>query len=472
MIPSQIWQKIIKEAKVTGIPDRSAFGNVADLPLHKKLTYVVQKHYARRAGPHYDVRLGDTNLHSWATRKGIPSPGEKRLFIHQPIHSKDYAHFEGEIESGYGAGKVSTDDKGSAVITKALPDKINFTLLHKKFPEQFSLIKTNKKHWLALNTTPTDPYKFLGNREAFEKTKMKAVKDVDIKSHLISAKLSGASNLFKLNKDSIDVVSYRISKSGRPIIHTHKFFGLKPRDINIPDEYVGTILRGEVYGLKGEKPISEQKLGGILNASTENSLARQEQDGINLKAAIFDIVGFSGKPNQRRAKIQNILKHLPSDKFLEPPYASSSKEAEKLIHDIRTGKYKLTSEGIVGWPMKGGPPIKSKNFEEADVYVRGFSEGEGRLKGKGIGAIKYSLTSKGKVVGEVASGLADETRSDIHKNPKDYVGRIINIQHRGQGRTGAYFQPSLIAFHDSPRIKQAFWNGFINASKRLELNHI
>ena len=226
-----------KHANIIGLPDRKNFGNILDIPLRKALTFVVQKHDALKSGLHRDIRLGDKELHSWVSKHGLPDPGEKRLFIRQPIHSLDYANFQGTIPEGYGAGKVSTEELGKAVVTKLEPKKINFTLLHRKFPEQFSLIHTSDKHWLGLNTSLTDPHKFIGNPEAFEKIKMKTLKNPDlkelVKSHLISAKLSGASNLFRLNKDSIDVVSYRTSKTGRPIIHTLKFFGLDPDKLEI-----------------------------------------------------------------------------------------------------------------------------------------------------------------------------------------------------------------------------------------------
>ena len=453
--------KYAEEAK--GIPDRSNYGSLSDLPLNKLLTFVVQKHDARKAKLHYDVRLGDKDLHSFVSKKGLPSPGQKRLFIHQPIHSLDYANFQGVIESGYGAGEVKTDDLGKAVVTKNLPDKINFTLLHKKYPEYFSLIKTDDKKWLALNTTPTYPDKLIDNPAAFEKLKMKAVKDIDVNQHLISAKLSGASNLFKLNKNNIDVVSYRTSKTGRPIIHTDRFFGLNKPKINIPDNLVGTILRGELYGTIDNKAIPEQQLGGLLNASVLNSINKQKEKDIKLRAALFDIVGFKGSPDQRRSKIKDILKHLPKQ-FEEPPYAETPIEASRLIKDIKSGKHRLTSEGIVGWNRETGEPVKQKNFEEADVYFRGFSQGLGRLENKGIGAIKYSLTPKGPIVGEVASGLSDDTRKDIYNYPDDYIGRTVNISHRGQGESGAYFQPVFLGFHESPRIKQAYLDGFIRAA--------
>lgn len=71
-------------------------------------TFIIQRHLARKAGPHYDIRFGDRRgLYSWATRKEwLKSPGRIMLF-QQPIHRWDYKDFEGWIEPPrYGAGEV------------------------------------------------------------------------------------------------------------------------------------------------------------------------------------------------------------------------------------------------------------------------------------------------------------------------------------------------------------------------------
>ncbi|SPA48891.1 ATP dependent DNA ligase [Cupriavidus taiwanensis] len=111
------------------------------------LSFVIQKHAARRL--HYDFRLelGGT-LKSWAVPKG-PSldPADKRMAVHVEDHPMDYAGFEGVIPAGhYGAGTVIVWDRGTWVPVGD-PEagyrsgKLKFELRGEKLHGQWTLVR-------------------------------------------------------------------------------------------------------------------------------------------------------------------------------------------------------------------------------------------------------------------------------------------------------------------------------------------
>jgi len=475
-----------------GLPDPFRFGDPKRIPVGRPIPWVVQRHLAERAGPHLDVRFGPDDLYSWATKKELPSPGEKITLFQQPLHRGAYADFEGELEKGYGKGTVKTFDKGKIVVTKAERDKINFTIVHKKFPENYSLIRTGGPPasaartergrrtqggtWLMINTTPMDAAKLLGGKPEevglkkmrYAKIPAEDVEKVFDGKYLVQEKLDGASMLFHLLSDRIEALSYRTTKDGRPIVHTYRIFGpgggrvyTKP----IPQELVGTILKGETYGEAAGKVIPPQELGGVLNASVLNSLEKRRTGRIALKNMLFDVVRegktpippLSIAPEERREKLKEIMRYLPSGKFRLPEEAQTPDEARSLFERIAKGEHPRTSEGVVAWPKEPGKALKKiKLTPEADVWIRSVFPGEGKLKGTGAGGFEYGRSPEGPTAGRVGTGFSEETRKEMMEDPEAWIGRIARIRSQGEfPRTGAFRSPSFVALHEDYPSKTA-----------------
>jgi len=231
---------VAKHEFAPGLPDPKRFGRLSTLPKGRPLLWAIQRHLADRAGPHYDVRFGPDQgtkptLFSWAARKFPAEPGQKALLFQQPLHTGQYADFEGTIASGYGKGVVKTHDKGRVIVTHTSPDKIKFVVAHKKHPETFVLVRqsgapanpktvrekrTQGGTWLLANVTPTEALKY--NKVRYAKVPAEDVEKLFDEKYLHEEKIDGAAALYKLFSDRIEILSYRPTTEGRPIIHTYR----------------------------------------------------------------------------------------------------------------------------------------------------------------------------------------------------------------------------------------------------------
>lgn len=242
---------------ITGIPDPAEFGDISSLPKGQVLPMVIQRHEARKAGLHRDVRIGKGQMFSWATKKqGLPMPGELQAIFQTPLHEESYMHYAGELPRGmYGAGKVAPQEKGSVVVHKATPDQVVFTTAHTRYPQTYVMIRTGNKptDWLVKNLTPKSLEEFAGPGVSFEKEHYKSVPSSGIGNlygpqHTFAEKIDGARMLLKLRRHAVEAASYRPSATGEPIMHTSRL--QLPRDIEIPPKLVGSTLVGEAWGEK------------------------------------------------------------------------------------------------------------------------------------------------------------------------------------------------------------------------------
>jgi hypothetical protein len=318
---------------ITGIPDPTEYGDISSLPKGQVLPFVVQEHLARKAGKHYDVRLGSDNMFSWATKKGLPQPGELQALYQTPLHEESYMHFEGSLPKGmYGAGKVRPVDKGSVVVHKAEPNKVIFTTAHARNPQTYVMIRTGTKptDWLVRNLNPKSLEDFAGPGVSFEKEHYKSVPTSEIEKHYdpkktFSEKIDGARMLLKLKRHHVEAASYRPSVTGAAIMHTSRL--QLPRDLNIPANLVGSTLVGETYGERvGEKTAAGERLGWL------ERLPKIQVDAIKagLRAALDPASRMS--PQVR----SNILDRYPQFKAKIQPAAPMVQPAPP----VKVGEYR------------------------------------------------------------------------------------------------------------------------------------
>ncbi len=231
-----------------------------------------------------------------------------------------------------------------------------------------------------------------------------------------------------------EILSHRVSQeTGQHPVHTEKVWGSRPR-INIPRKHHGKSLLSEVYGVRHGRAIPPQKLGGLLNANLDESLRRQKEGRIKLKLMPFDLSGSKAPYPERLREVKDIARYLPSTTL--PEQAKTPKAAQGLFEKIRSGRHKLTREGVVAHPPHG-KAIKIKNTEEANIRITGTYPGKGKYSDS-HGGILYNG-------GRVGSGFSDSTRKNLHQ----YIGRYLRIKHQGKYKSGAYRAPSAIAIDET-----------------------
>jgi hypothetical protein len=409
------------------------------------IDYTVQRHAAKRAGLHRDIRIGTRRhgLLSWATRKDLPSEGGKVAIHPQPVHPHSYLGWEGNIPEGYGAGDVATEHLGKALVTKSTPTEVHATLADQKEHHRLAFVKTPRGWLLARGKHPEPP------REA-QKPKYKSVSQEDAPEHLssiepgtiVQPKVDGALVYVTTEGNRPEVFSHRKSKvSNKNILHTERVFHGRPTT-NIPKEHQRTLL-GELYGTRRGKAIEPQELGGILNTHLGESIAKQKIRGVKLKIMPFDYADGKGESYpERLEKVKSTLQYMPKDVFQTPPEAKTPSAARALYEKVRSGRHPLTKEGVIIHPPKG-KMIKIKNVEEENVKIHSVFPGKGKFE-DGYGGFYYADKS-GQPLGRVGTGFTEETRAELPK----YIGRTARVRHQGKYKSGKLRAPSLIAIEEN-----------------------
>jgi hypothetical protein len=438
-----------------GLPTKEKKSKVPKVKQPTTWEYSVQKHEAKRAGTHYDLRLGnpDTGIaHSWALRY-LPSPGEITLAVKQPDHTLNYMDYQGRIESGYGTGDVKLHSRNTAEITDATDSKINFNVYDGKNNLEYTLVKTLEDKYLLLNRTLKRSKEIPVKRPAYTEVKED---DVDMLNtdQLMSRKDDGAHALYILKGNSrLKVISPRIGQNQTGILdYTPRVSSVFQQ--RVPMSLDDTILRGEIFGIdkRREHSMDASQVAGILNAGVHKSRDKQEQLG-PLLPTIFDVVKYRGQsmanaPYSEKLKIlQRIQQSLPQLQI--PEYAVSPEDKIDLLTRMKMGKIKESKEGVVLWDLVNpkAKPIKVKFRPDYDVYIRNIFMEEGERQGL-AGGFAYSHTPEGPIVGRVGTGFTHKLKKEMADTPDKFIGAAAKVEALGRYEdTGALRAPAFKSFH-------------------------
>ena len=429
-----------------GIPDRNRFASVPSTSI-SRWTGSVQHHKAKKAGPHYDLRLqppGTSDALSWAVRN-FPGPGQKTLAVEQPTHEASYMSYEGKIESGYGAGEVTNMFLDKIDVLESGTDKILFNMYRGQSVSRYMLKRTGEKNWLLYNYTGQTGEQVPDYKPKYKSIKLDSLK-INRGDEVWAPKVDGAHNTVLIRPEKrLDVYSFRRSKkSGGRIDHTYKTDLYKIRG---PRQLGNTVVRTELY-IPGQ---SSAVIGGVLNAGTWKSREKQERLG-KLKPMVIDVVRFKGKnveksPYRDKIKmLEEISEQVPELEM--PPLARTKQEKLKLKDDILSGNYPLTREGLVVYRMNEAVPYKSKSKEDFDILITGVypaSPGS-KYEGNAIGGF-IGIPENSRVKIKIGSGLSDELRREVYLNPNKFIGNWIKVEGQmNYGKTGKIRVPIFKEF--------------------------
>lgn len=426
-----------------GIPTKKDIHPLPEISSPTPWNMSIQLHKTKKGKynrEHFDLRLnppGSWKAYSWAIpNASLPGPGQRTLAVETFTHRADYMPFTGTIGSGYGKGEVINKLLDKVEVLRANPDKIVFNLYNEKSPQEYALIRVNNDAWVLINRTVTKDTKklthVLDRPKYKEKSPEQLKQDKEFKDHLAMPKIDGAHGTVHITPKEVRVFSIRPPKDNKlgVIEWTHKMPDLMK--IKPHKELANTILRAEVTALnpKTKKAIKPELVPSLLNTKPWESREKQKIHG-KLHPFIFDIVKYKNKNvtntpySEKRKMIKEVIKKIPQ--FKEIPVAEKDKDKLKMLNDIKKGKIKLTKEGIV-LVDKQGNFTKVKFTNDYDVYLREFYMGEGKYKNVGVGGFKYSLTPEGKILGSCGTGLEDNLRKEMLKNPQKYIGKVAKIK--------------------------------------------
>lgn len=435
-----------------------------------ELSFVVQRHDARRL--HYDFRLelGGVLL-SWAVPKG-PSmdPHDKRLAVETEPHPLEYARFEGTIAQGeYGAGTVMIWDRGSWK-PEGDPQKgyergrLSFELFGQRLHGTFHLVRTNavggskggkdaKKNWLLMKGRDEFAREGDGAADATPAPKIAAIKPKMLEPELatlVSEAPEGEEWLHELKFDGYRLVA--VLEHGGVRLVTRNGNDWTDRMPVLAEALArvkrDAVIDGEVVVLDEHGVSNFQRLQNSLNLGAEAELVYYA----------FDLLFLDGSDRrglplvERKRLLAEVWKSLPRD------LRGTLRLSEHVVGQggaFFENACALGVEGIVSKRAesryaagRGHDWLKVKCLKRQEFVIVGFTEPAGSRSH--FGALLLAVQGEHGLVyaGRVGTGFTEATLGELSRALAPLASkRQPELEHapRGAQARGVHWvEPKLV----------------------------
>ena len=373
-------------------------------PSTKELTFVVQRHDARRL--HYDFRLERNGaLASWAVPKGVPlEPGVRALAVHVEDHPLDYGSFEGEIPKGqYGAGSVEIWDAGTYELLEEKKDGGLTVRLHgKRLDGTWTLIPAHldgkEQNWLIV-------------RKKDESARVLRSDYRPMLATLTDALPAGPEWLFEVKWDGYRALGYVRSGDAKLVSRNGNDLTARFPDIakalakaaKSPD----CVVDGEVCALDE-------------NGRPSFSAMQQGKPGTPLVYEVFDVLEIDGEQlldrplTDRRERLAKLLDKRVTNVQISGAFddgealftAAQEQQLEGVMAKKAASRY---AEG-----RRTRDWLKIKTHGEQEFVIVGYTKGEGR-RARSFGSLVLAVNEGGTLrwVGNAGTGFTERTIAEL-----------------------------------------------------------
>lgn len=459
--------------KDTPEPSGSTAGRSKRPAKNKDLTFVIQKHAARRL--HYDFRLEiDGVLVSFAVPKGPSTdPTEKRLAVMTEDHPMEYASFEGIIPAKqYGAGKVEIWDEGTyspdedgeydwgdkdqgnkrmrAGLKKG---KLSFTLRGKRLKGSWTLVrmKTNdvKPPWLLIK-----------HKEEPEPSKKKVKRQIALKS--IAPMLATLADIpfnkdgwsFEPKFDGYRVISY--VDNGVAQLRSRNGIDMTSVFPTVSDALSEADGR---FVLDGEMVAFDDK--GRPSFQTLQQAYKEKKKPARIVYFVFDILQFEGTDlsdlplsDRRKALVRLFKKQFPAPSLIQRVEDLGSDGETAYQAALENGMEgvvakKLDSTYQAGNRSKSWLKVKATSSDE--FLICGYVGGKGARQNTFASLILAQRDKDGELIhrGNVGTGFSDAKLKHLLKLMKPLVRKTspfaAKLNGLNKGEMITWVKPVLVA---------------------------